>query len=58
MGNTPFLYSTSTRHDDAPRFVTRVNVDPSVKVIGKYAFDGGHQLIEVDLNEGLEWIDN
>ena len=40
-----------------PRPVARVRVDPAVKVIGKEAFAGCEQLINVELCEGLERID-
>jgi hypothetical protein len=38
--------------------VTHIKVDPAVKEIGEKAFDGCHQLINVELNEGLEQIDD
>jgi hypothetical protein len=53
-----FLYTGQSR-EDIPRNVTHVKVvDPTVKVIGKYAFTGCSQLRNVELCEGeLERID-
>jgi len=39
-----------------PRDVTRVRVHPSVRVIADGAFEGCHELVEVELCEGLEKI--
>ena len=37
--------------------MSHVKVDPAVREIGKMAFEGCSQLINVELNEGLERID-
>jgi hypothetical protein len=53
----PFLY-TGLPSRNIPRNVTHVKVDPTVKVIGDGpAFYYWRRLIIVELNEGLEWID-
>ena len=39
-----------------PRDVTRVRVHPSVRIIAARAFEGCHELVEVELFKGLEEI--
>ncbi len=52
----PFLY-TGQWLEDIPQDVRHVKVDPSIKVIGPQAFDCCRQLVNVELCEGLEYID-
>ena len=52
----PFLY-TGQRKWQIPRHATHAKMDPTVKGIRRGAFKDRKQLIEVELNEGLEWID-
>jgi hypothetical protein len=41
---------------EIPRDVTHVKVDPSVKVIGRSAFERCLSFVEVEFSEGLEVI--
>jgi hypothetical protein len=50
-----FIYSRQ-RTENIPRDLTRVKVNPSVKVILAQAFDNCSQLTNVQLHEGLEKI--
>jgi hypothetical protein len=52
----PFIY-TGQSSRDIPRYVRHVKVDPAVKEIGERAFCNCHQLVSVELNEGLERIE-
>jgi hypothetical protein len=53
----PFLYTGQSK-EDIPRNVRHVKVvDPAVRKIGKMAFEGCSQLINVELCEGLEEIE-
>jgi hypothetical protein len=54
--NEPFLY-TGQSSDEIPQNVRHAKVDPTVKAIHWRAFKDRKQLIEVELNEGLECID-
>ncbi len=55
--NEPFIYTGQSK-EDIPRNVKHVKlVDPAVKRIGKDAFYGCTQLINVELCEGLESIE-
>ena len=51
-----FLY-VGQESSAIPRDVTHVRIDASVKVICRYAFRDCHQLVEVVLSEGLEYIE-
>jgi hypothetical protein len=55
-GEPCFLYRGQSGKD-IPRNVMHVKVDPEVKEIGERAFYRCHQLINVQLHEGLEHID-
>jgi hypothetical protein len=44
--------------EDIPRNITHVKVDLTVKSISEEAFKGCEQLMKVELNKGLERIDN
>ena len=49
-----FLY---TGQPTVPRDVTHARIDPSVKVIGRQAFNDYKQLMEVELCEGVVQIE-
>ncbi len=52
--NEPFLYTGQLR--EIPQNVTHVTVHPCLKVIGEEAFHECSQLVNVELDEGLEQI--
>ena len=51
-----FIYRGQPK-SEIPRDITRLRIDPSVKVIGRWAFSACRQLAEVELCDGLERIE-
>ena len=51
-----FIYRGQPK-SEIPRDITHLRIDPSVKVIGRWAFWHCTQLVEVKLCEGLERIE-